>query len=88
MSKLSKRLMSLYSYKNNGKNVPNFQKKINKKVTIRISYKYKQVHLHNLVYFESPSIALFHGNRTISINDQILLIFFNWEVTPIFALIG
>ena len=35
-------------------------------------------------YFGSPSIALFNGNRTISVYDQILLIIFNWEVTPIF----
>ena len=31
----------------------------------------------NLVYFGSPSIAIFNGNRPLSINDQILLIFFN-----------
>ena len=49
-------------------------------------YKYKQVKVPNLVYFWSPSIALFNSNRTISINDQILLILFNWEVTAIFAL--
>ena len=38
-----------------------------------------------MVYFGSPSIALFNGNHTILIYDQILLIFINWEVTPIFA---
>ena len=27
-----------------------------------------------MVYFGSPSIALFNGNRTICIDDQILLI--------------
>ena len=37
----------------------------------------------NLVYFGSPSIALSNGKRTISIYDQIVLIFFNLEVTPI-----
>ena len=43
---------------------------------------------YDSVYFWSPSIALFNVNRTTSINDQNLLIYFNWEVTPIFALKG
>ena len=43
------------------------------KITTRISYKYKQVKEPSMVYFGSPSIALFNGNHTISICDQILL---------------
>ena len=53
-----------------------------------MSYKYRQAKVPNQVYFGSPSIALFNGNRTISICDQILKIFLNWEVAPIFALKG
>ena len=78
--------MSLHLYGKNGKNVPNVSDFLQLKITIRISHKYNQVKVHNLVHFWSPSIALFNGTRTISINDQNLLIFFNWEVTPIFAL--
>ena len=50
--------------------------------------KYPNVKVPNLVYFGSPSIALFNGNRTISRYDQILLIFLIRAVTPIFALKG
>ena len=85
---LSKRLMLLHRYGKNGNSVPHFSDFLYLKITIRISYKYIQVKVPSQVYFGSPSIALFNDNRTISIFDQILLIFFNWEVTPILALKG
>ena len=58
------------------------------KITIRISYKYKQVKVPNLVQFGSPSIASYNDYSTISINLQIYSIFVNRKVTPIFALKG
>ena len=56
-SKLSKRLMSLHCCGKIGNNVPNFSDFSHLKTTIRIAYKYKQINVPNLVYFESPSIA-------------------------------
>ena len=50
-SKLSKRLMSLHCYGKTGNNVPHFSDFLHFKITIRISYKYKQVKVLNLVYY-------------------------------------
>ena len=66
-SKLSKRLMSLHCYGKIGNNVPHFLDFSRLKITIRISYKYKQVNVPNLVYFGSPSIASYKDYSTISI---------------------
>ena len=70
----------------NGNNVPHFSDVLHLEITIRISYSYKQVKVLNLVYFGSPSTASYNDYSTISINLQICSIFFNWKVTPIFAL--
>ena len=70
-SKLSKRLMSFYCYGKIGNNVPNFSDCLHLKITIRISYKYKQIKVPNLVYFESPSIASYNDNSILSINLQV-----------------
>ena len=40
-----------------GNNVPHFSDFLHLKITIRISYKYKQINVPKLVYFGSPSIA-------------------------------
>ena len=70
-SKLSKRLMSLQSYGNIGKNIPHFSDFSHLKITIYIAYKYKQINVPNLVYFGSPSIASYSDYSTISINLYI-----------------
>ena len=70
-SKLSKRLMLLHCYGNIGNNVPNFLDFLHLKITIRISYKCKQIKIPNLVYFGSQSIASYNDYSTISINLQI-----------------
>ena len=49
---------------------------------VRIFYKYKQINVHNLVCFGSPSTTSYNDYRTRSINLQICSIFFNWKVTP------
>ena len=87
-SKLSKRMMPLHCYGKTGNNVPHFLDFLHFKITIRISYKYKQVKVLNLVYFGSSSTATYNDYSTISINLQICSIFFNCKVTPIFALKG
>ena len=88
-SKLSKRFMALHHYeKKNGNNVPHFSDFLHLKITIHISYKYKQIKVTNLVYFGSTSNASYNDYSTISINLQIKSIFFNWKVTPILALKG
>ena len=68
-SKLTKRLMSLPCYGQIGNNVPYFWDFLHLKITVRISYKYKQIKVPNLVCFGSPSIASY--NSTISVNLQI-----------------
>ena len=70
-SKLSKRLTSLHCYGKLGNNVPYFLDFLHLKITIRISCKYKQIKVPNLVYFGSPSIASYNGCSTISIKLQI-----------------
>ena len=85
-SKLSKRLMSLHCYGEIANNVPHFSDFSHLKITISIAYKYKQINVPNLIYFGSPSIALYNDYNTISINLHIKSIFFNWMVAPIFAL--
>ena len=70
-SKLSKRLMSLHCYGKIGNNVPNVSDVLHLKITIRKSYKYKQINVPNLVYFGSPSIASYNDYSTISINLHI-----------------
>ena len=69
--KLSKRLMSLHCYGKIGKNVTHFWGFLHLKITIRISYNYKQIKVPNLVYFGSPSFASYNDYSTISINLQI-----------------
>ena len=54
-SKLSKRLMALQHNGKIGNNVPHFSDFLHLKITIHISYKYKQIKVPNLVYFGSPS---------------------------------
>ena len=49
--KLLKQLMSQHCYGKVGKNVPHFSEFLFLKITIRISYKYKQVKIPNLEYF-------------------------------------
>ena len=56
--KLSKPLMALHHYRKIGNSVPLFSDFLHLKITIHISYKYKQINVYNLVYFGSPSIAL------------------------------
>ena len=51
MSKLSKRLMALHHYGKIGNNVPHFSDFLHLKITIHISYKYKEIKVPNLVYF-------------------------------------
>ena len=70
-SKLSKRSMALHHYRKIGNNVPHFSDFFHLKITIHISYKYKQIKVPNLVYFGSPSIAQYNDYSTISINLQI-----------------
>ena len=70
-SKSSKRLMALQHYGKIGNNVPHFLDFLHLKITIHISYKYKQIKVPNLVYFGSPSIASYNDYSTISINLQI-----------------
>ena len=69
-SKLSKRLMTLHHYGKIGNNVPYFSHFLHLKITIHISYKFKQIKVLNLVYFGSPSIAPYNDNSTLSINLQ------------------
>ena len=70
-SRLSKRLMALHHYGKIGNNVPHFSDFLHLKITIHISYKYKQIRVPNLVYFRSSSIASYNDTSTISINLQI-----------------
>ena len=67
MSKLSKRLMSLHCYGKIGNNDPHFSDFLHLKITIRISYRYKEVKVPNLVYFGSPDIASYNDYNTVSI---------------------
>ena len=67
-SKLSKRSMALHYYRKIDNNVPHFLDYLHLKITIHISYKYKQIKVPNLVYFGSPSIASYNDYSTISIN--------------------
>ena len=76
-SKLSKRLMPLHCNGKNCNNVPHFSNFLHLKITIRISHKYKQVKVSNLVYFGSPSTASYNDYSTISINLQIDLLYCN-----------
>ena len=69
--KLSKRLMALHHYGKIGNNLPHFSDCLHLKITIHISYKYKQIKVPNLVYFGSPNIATYNNCSTISINLQI-----------------
>ena len=87
-SKLTKRSMALHHYRKIGNNIPHFSDFLHLKITIHISYKYKQIKVPNLVYFGSPNIASYNDYSTMSINLQIESIFFNWMVTPIFAVKG
>ena len=70
-SKSLKRLMSLHCYGKIGNNVPHFSDLLHLKFSIRISYRYKQIKVPNMVYFGSPSIASYNDYSTISINLQI-----------------
>ena len=70
-TKLSKRLLSLHFYGKIGNNVPHFSDFSHLKITIRLAYKYKQINVPNLVYFESPSIASYNDYSSISINLHI-----------------
>ena len=67
-SKLSKRAMTLHHYRKIGNNVPLFPDFLQLKITIHMSYKYKQIKVPNLVYFGSPSIAPYNDYSTLSIN--------------------
>ena len=69
--KLSKRSMALHNNGKIGNNVPHFSDLLHLKITIHISYKYKQIKVPNLVYFGSPTIASYNNYSTISINLQI-----------------
>ena len=71
MSTLSKLLMALHHYGKIGNDVPHFSDFLHLKITIQISYKFKQIKVPNLVYFGSPSIASYNDYSTISINLQI-----------------
>ena len=71
MCKLSKRLMLLHCYGKIGNNFPHFSDFIHLKITIRISNRYKQVKVPNLIYFGCPSTASFNNYSTIFINLQI-----------------
>ena len=66
--KLSKRSMLLHHYRKIGNNVSHFSDFLHLKLTIHISYKYKQIKVPNLVYFGSTCIALYNESGTISIN--------------------
>ena len=70
-SKLSKRLMSLHCYGENGTIVPHLSDFSRLKITSRIAYKYKQINIPKLVYFGSPSIASYNDYSSISINLHI-----------------
>ena len=52
-------------------NVPHFSDFLHLKIMIRISYKYKQIKVPNLVYFGSQSITSYNDYSTIFINLQI-----------------
>ena len=67
-SKLSKRSMALHHYRKIGNNDPHFSDFLHLKITIHISYKYKQIKVPNLVYLGSPSIASYNHYSIISIN--------------------
>ena len=71
MSKLSKWSMTLHHYRKIGNNVPHFSDYLHVKITIHISYKYKQIKVPNLVYFGSPNITSYNDYSTISIYLQI-----------------
>ena len=49
--KFSKRLMAMHHNGKNGNNVPHFSDFLHLKITIHISYKYKQIKVPNLVFF-------------------------------------
>ena len=51
IGKLSKRLMALHHYGKIGNNVPHFSDFLHLKITIHISYTYKQIKVPNRVYF-------------------------------------
>ena len=70
-SKLSKQSMALHHYRKIGNNVPHFSDFLHLKITIHISYKYKQIKVPNLVYLGSPCIASYNDYSIISINLQI-----------------
>ena len=70
-SKLSKWLMTLHHYGKSGNNVSHFSDFLHLKITIHISYKFKQIKIPNLVYFGSQSIASYNDYSTISIYLQI-----------------
>ena len=56
-SKLSKRSMASHHNQKIGNDFPHFSDCLHLKITIHISYKYKQIKIPNLVCFGSPSIA-------------------------------
>ena len=71
-----------------GKNVtysPHFRIFLNKN-TVCIFYKCKHIKFPFLVYFGSPCTALSNTYRTVFIYYNVLSIFLNWKVIPIFAL--
>ena len=72
-SKFSKRSMASHHYRKIGNNVPIFFSDfLHLKITIHISYKYKQIKVPNLVYLEvQASIASYNNYSTIFINIQI-----------------
>ena len=70
-SKLSKWSTAMHQYRKIGNNVPHFSDFLHLKITIHISYKYKQIKDSNLVYFGSPSIASYIDYSTISNNLQV-----------------
>ena len=78
--------MALHRDGENSNNIPHFSDFLKLKITICISYKCKHVKVPNLVYFGSPSTVLSNTNHTTFIYDEVLSIFLNWKVTPIFAL--
>ena len=78
--------MALHRDRKNDNNSPQLSDFFKLKMTIRISYKCKHVKVRNLVYFGSPSTVLSNTNRKIFPYDKVLLIFLNWNVTPISAL--
>ena len=70
MRKLLKRLISLR--RKIGSNVAHFPDFLQLRVTIHLSYKYKQIKVPNLVHFGSPSIALYNDNLSISIYSHLV----------------